>query len=59
MGAFLVRKSKTGTGEGNRVQRAVHISLRVTDWRGCQYTEGDWYRSRKQSNDGTEVKIRY
>ena len=30
----LVRKSKTGTGEENRVLRAVQISIGVADGRG-------------------------
>ena len=42
----------------DHVQIAVQISLRVADGRGGQYMEGEWDRSRKQSNVETGFKIR-
>ena len=54
----LDRKSKTGTREDDRVQRAVEVGLGVVDGRGGQYTEGEGGGSRKQSNGGTGLKIR-
>ena len=58
METCLVRQSKTGTREENKVRIAVQISLGVTDGRGGQYTEGEGGGSRKQSNGGTGFKIR-
>ena len=58
MEACLDRKSKTGTREDNRVQRAVQLSLRVADGRRNQYTEGKMDRYRKQSSGWTGFKIR-
>ena len=58
MEACLVRQSKTGTREDNRVRRTLQISLRVADGRGGQYIEGEWDGSRKQSNVETGFKIR-
>ena len=58
MGACLAKQSKTGTREGNGVQRLVQLSLGVADGRRIQYTEGEGVGFRKQSNGGTEFKIR-
>ena len=58
MEACLARRSKTGTGENKRVQRAVQLSLGVVYGSGGQYTEGEGDGSRKQSNGGTGLKIR-
>ena len=41
MKAYLARQSKNGTKVENRVQKAVHLSLRVEDGRGSQCTEGE------------------
>ena len=51
--ACLDRRPKTGMRAENRVQRPVQISLRVTDGRGGQYTEGEGDGYIKQSNGGT------
>ena len=52
MGACLSRRSKTGMRVEYWVLRAVHLSLRVANGRGSQYTEGEGDRSRKKSNSG-------
>ena len=58
MEAYLARQSKTGTKLENRVQRVVHLSLRVEDGRGSQYTEGEGDGYRKIRTVGRGVKIR-
>ena len=57
MKACFARRSKTGTREDNRLQRAVHLSLGVADGKGSQFTEGEGDGSRKQTNGGTGFKI--
>ena len=53
MDACLVRRSKTGMRVEIWVQRAVQLSLRVTDGRRSRDTEGEGDVSRKQANGGT------
>ena len=55
---FLVRQSKTGTRQNNRLQRAVNLSIGMADGGESQYTEGVGDGSRKQLNGVTGFKIR-
>ena len=53
MDACFARRSNTGTRVENWLQRAVQVSLRVTDGRGSRDTEGGGEGYIKQLNSGT------